>query len=98
MASSPSTTRNCSRANSGIASVQPEQTSVTTRLLMNEPATDSPQWCHHVYLQVSRFGFVPVGEGANRDPTSYLPLLLALPPTASLLSDGLKQSGLWSPR
>ena len=44
MASSPSTTRDCSRANSGIASVQPEQTSVTTRLLMNEPATDSPQW------------------------------------------------------
>ena len=44
MASSPSTTRDCSRASSGIASVQPEKTSVTTSLLMNEPAMDSPQW------------------------------------------------------
>ncbi len=39
MASSPSTARDCSRASSGIASVQPEQTSVTTSLLMKKLAT-----------------------------------------------------------
>jgi hypothetical protein len=44
MASSPSTTSDCSRATRGIASVQPEHTSVTTRLHKKVPCIDAPPW------------------------------------------------------
>lgn len=40
--SSASTTRDCSRATRGIASVQPEQTSVATRLHRKAPCRDVP--------------------------------------------------------
>jgi hypothetical protein len=39
---SPSTTSDCSRSSSGVASVQPDATSVITRLWMNEPVSVPP--------------------------------------------------------
>ena len=44
MASSPATTRVCSRASSGTASVQPVQISVATRLWIMEPHQEPPWW------------------------------------------------------
>ena len=44
MASSPATTRDCSRASSGTAAVQPVQISVATRLWIMEPHQEPPWW------------------------------------------------------
>ncbi len=43
MTSSPSMTRDCSRATKATASVHPEQTSVATRLHKKVPCMESPQ-------------------------------------------------------
>ena len=63
---SESGTIDCSRMSNAVASVQPELPSVTTRLWMNAPLSDPPQWATKSISRLTGSRIRPVGEGLDR--------------------------------